>query len=283
MKLSSSFSLTFVLALFGSANGQPTVKAVLDTALNLAMLLFKPATTGIEIISASTEGSSEQFGKFSKTTNVFPGLANTGIVLSSGDVTTVSVGNDDNGIDLDGIGDTDLESLLPNALTTDAAILEIAIKVPTAVTVTFSFVFASNEYPDDVTADVPDLFAFFLNGVNQAKINGSMVSVVTVHCGVDGLSTGPNCDQYVKNDDGNQYGTDIDGYTKTQTMTVLFPAGSHVVKLSVADADTKFGQNDDIKATRDAFVFMSFKAATVIPPIVPPKGMMMGMGMMGMR
>jgi hypothetical protein len=283
MKFSFSFALVFGLTLLDSANGQPTVTGTQATAGVMAPLLLNPAVSGMTITSATAAvGVPEQFGTYAKPNAVFPGLANSGIVLSSGDVTTVSIGNDDFGIGLYGAEDIGLESLLEGTYeTTDAASLVIAVNVPTAVSVTFSFVFATNDYPD--AFDSPDLFGFFVDGVNQAKINGSPVSVTTVNCGNLGTGAGPNCGQFIKNDDDIQFGTDIDGYTKTQTMTVLFTAGPHTIRIAIADADSSFPP-DDIFAFRDAFVFLSFKSAVVVtPPAMMGMGMGMGMAMMGMR
>jgi hypothetical protein len=286
MKLSVSFSLVFGLTLLDSTNGQPpTVTAVTDTIGAMAPLLLNPAATGMVIVSTTaTAGRSEQFGKYTKPDAVFPGLNKMGIVMSSGDVTTVSAGNDDRGFDFNGDEDAGLEALLEGDYETkDTAALVIAVNVPTAVYVTFSYVFASNEYSTNA-AEFPDLFGFYVDGVNQAKINGAAVSTATVNCGDSGHGVGPNCGQFVKNDDDQEFGTDIDGYTKTQTMTVLFPAGPHTIRIAIADADAEVNQQND--GFNDAFVFLSFKSAVVVvpPPVAPPKGMMgMGMGMMGMR
>jgi hypothetical protein len=285
MKFTFSFSLVFGLALLDSANGQ-IVQATTDVALNAATLLFKPVTTGIKIVSAILEsGFEDQLGRYFKPASVFPGLTNVGIILASGPVDHVEP-NNDSGHTYGTAPDEDLDKLLTGKYaTTDSASLVMLIEVPAAVTVTWTFVFGSNDYNSGV-AEFPDLFGFFVNGVNQAKIAGSAVSTSTVNCGTDGMSTGKNCDQLVLNDD-QEYGqnekfTSMNSYTKPQTMVVTLPAGTHSIKVAIADADTVFGANDDISAANDAFVLVGFKSAVVSAPVPVPVPQMMGMMMMGM-
>jgi hypothetical protein len=285
MKFTFSFSLVFGLALLDSANGQSTVQATTDVAMNVATLLFKPATTGIKIVNALLEsGFPDQLGRYFKAASVFPGLANAGIILASGPVDHVSPDND-SGHTYGSAPDEDLDKLLTGKYaTTDTASLLMSIDVPASVTVTWAFVFGSNDYNSGVT-EFPDLFGFFVNGVNQAKIAGSAVSTSTVNCGTDGASVGKNCDQLVLNDDttfsGNEKFTSMNSYTKVQTMTVTLPAGTHSIKVAIADADTVFGADDDISGQNDAFVLVGFKSAVVSAPVPQMMGMMgMGMGMM---
>jgi hypothetical protein len=280
MKFTFSFALVFGLAFLDSADGQ-TVTAQEDTPMNVATMLLKPSKTGMTILSAAASiGEEDQFGTYMKTSQIFPGLANRGAILSSGGVSNIEVGGSDDDANL--AGDEDLEKLLIGTYkTSDAASLVVTVLVTNPVTVTFSYVFGSNDYHGGFSR-YPDLFAFFLNGVNQAKVGGTAVSTSTVNCGETGDGVGPNCDQLVSNDDGPEVFTSMDAYTKTQTMVVAFPAGTHTIKLSVADADTQFGPNDDVDAEDDAYVLMSFKSAVITPPAPAPVAQMMGMGMMGM-
>jgi hypothetical protein len=285
MKFTFSFSVVFGLALLDSANGQ-TVTAAKDTPANLAALLLKPAKTGIQILSALVgDGEEGQFGQYKKVAQIFPGLANKGIILSSGKVSNVQVGGNDEAYD--GPGDEEMLNLVVgNYVTADAASLVISVLVPVPVTVTFSFVFGSNNYHADVS-NFPDLFAFFLNGVNQAKIGGTAVSAALINCGPEGTGIGPNCDQLVNNVDPDdpkaEVFTSMNAYTKTQTMSVLIPAGQHTIKIAIADAYTFIDEPDEFDAFDDAYVLMSFQSAVVAAPVPVPAMMGMApMAMMGM-
>jgi hypothetical protein len=274
------FSLVSI-SLLNAAHGQP-VTATGAGATAVAQLLFPPQS-GVLIQSATAGGQPEQVGVYTKDKSVFKGLASTGAILSSGNVANVAIGSDDSKA-FGGPGDAQLDLLLGgNYDTADAASLLIAIRVPVAVTITWRFVFGSNDYP--LFFGTPDLFGFFLNGVNVAMIGNDPISTYAVNCGPSGDGVGPNCKQYVKNDGLDEAGTGLNGYTLTQTLTLNLPIGDHTIKIAIADAE-EFA-DVPVSDTNDSMVLLSFRRAVQVPapvpvPVAPPKGKMMGdMMMMG--
>ena len=77
-------------------------------------------------------------------------------------------------------GDADLDALIPGFWTFDACILEFDF-VPQSPTVSLKYVFSSEEYNEFVDSEFNDVFGFFVDGVNCAKINGSSTAINNVN------------------------------------------------------------------------------------------------------
>ena len=140
----------------------------------------------------------------------------TGVVLSSGDVATlpISSGNDTGATTpLSTAGDPLLDAIEAafGFSTNDAAVLKFDF-VPTGNKVQFLYRFGSTEYNYYVNTAFDDVFAFFVNGANQAFVPGTTtpVSVNNVNCGQSqpdgptsigspGTSPVSNCAQFVNN------------------------------------------------------------------------------------
>ena len=94
---------------------------------------------------------------------------NAGLLLSSGNIQDAVGPNDNSGTTtfLGLPGDTDLDGLLSAGtvptVSYDAAVLEMDI-VSTEPTVTFQYVFGSEEYLEYVNSSFNDIFAFFISG-----------------------------------------------------------------------------------------------------------------------
>src|SRR5262249_48797923 len=173
-----------------------------------------------------------------------------GIILSSGhavDVVgpnkTTSTGADtsvDNGLP----GDTDLTAL-SGTQTFNATTLSFDF-IPQGSTLTFSYVFSSEEYNFYVDKNFNDSFGFFLNGQNVALIPGTNtpVSIHTVN-----LNT--NSQFFINNDSApGPVDTEMNGLTTVLTVTAsVNPGVVNHIKLGVADAsDTLFDSNVFIQA-----------------------------------
>ncbi len=129
--------------------------------------IFLAGVDGQAISSIEFHGDYKSVGRF--TGGFFLGFSTPeGIVMTSGhagDVDEANICNSDananvnnNGVE----GDPDLYKAASNTASHDGCIIEFNFK-PTADTVRFSYVFASEEYHDYVTASFNDVFGFFLS------------------------------------------------------------------------------------------------------------------------
>ena len=164
-----------------------------------------------------------------------------GIILSSGDIRNVIGPNvlDNAGINNKTSGDSDLTNL-SGFPTHDAAVLEFDF-VPQTSSIKFNYVFASDEYNEFVHTDFNDVFAFYVNGVNCAMVDGDPVSINTVNNGNPYNTPPQNNSQYYINNDlddgGADINTEMDGLTIVLTCEALVNANqTNHVKLAIADA-----------------------------------------------
>jgi len=105
--------------------------------------------------------------------------------------------------------------------TNDAAVLEFDF-VPTQSTISFQYVFASEEYNEYVD-QYNDVFGFFVNSQNIALIPGSSDPVT-----INNVNNGDNPQYYRDNDYGDfsqntPYPTQFDGFTSVLQATLTTP------------------------------------------------------------
>lgn len=134
--------------------------------------------------------------------------------------------------DLGEPGDSDLDALVAPDTTNDAAVLEFDF-VPDATSVTFSYVFGSEEYEEYVDAGVNDVFAFYVNGTNYATVDGSDGQDIFVS--IDTINHQVNTQYYRSNTEG-QYNTELDGFTVVLGFEAPVNQGeTNHIKLAIAD------------------------------------------------
>jgi gliding motility-associated-like protein len=124
---------------------------------------------GVSASNISFTGDPNQIGQFNGVNSTIGMSA--GIVIASGDVNTIPTPNPSTAYS--GAGDPDLLTIAQSVTTNpdagfitstnDAAILEFDF-VPQGDTVSFNFVFASEEYLTYVNTSYNDVFGFFLSG-----------------------------------------------------------------------------------------------------------------------
>jgi gliding motility-associated-like protein len=186
-----------------------------------------------------------------------------GIILSSGNVVDATGPNDSggSGADLSNPGDLDLDDLSLFG-TFDAAVLEFDF-IPQGDSLSFNFVFGSEEYPEYANDVFNDVFGFFLAGpgivgpysspgafpggsANIAIIPGTTIPVAINNINNGNANTGPceNCAFYVDNGDGATAPFDTDDqYIQYDGLTVPMTAMAEVecgetyhIKIVLADA-----------------------------------------------
>ena len=246
-----------------------------DTGFNITNLVNSGITPtqlaqslvgeGVTISNVKYTGADVAAGTFSSEANII-GFTD-GIILSTGSVRSIIGPNCDSGITAENntAGDPDLDVILgaPENFSQDAAVLEFDF-VPKSSTITFSYVFASDEY-NEFVGQFNDVFAFFVNGNNIALLPGvtppTPVSINTVNEGANS--------QFFRNNDDQAptpIDTEMDGLTTVLTATAQVTANqTNHIKLAIADAnDTDVDSNVFIQAG-------SFSSGTVqlTPTSVP--------------
>ena len=240
------------------------------TAAQLAGALVGP---GVTVSNVQFTGAPSAAGAFAGG-GTGPGATigfEEGVLLSSGDVSNVVGPNT-----LDGIttaqgqpGDTDLDALLPQDQTSeDASVLTFDF-VPDASSISFRYVFSSDEYNEFVGSSFNDVFGFFVNGSNCAVIGESPVSVNTINGGNPFGNTDPqqgtvaSHPELFRNNDPSDLDpppidTEMDGLTTILACVAAVEAnGPNTMKLAIADV------GDDIL---DSDVFIEAGSLTTEPP-----------------
>jgi outer membrane protein OmpA-like peptidoglycan-associated protein len=143
----------------------------------------------------------------------------------------------------------DIEKYLGgNQKTFDAVVIEMDI-VPTADSLSFNYVFGSEEYDEFVGSTFNDAFAFFISGkgvegqVNLAVVPGTKdaVSVNSINGGSNSTyrSAASHPAYYVSNVDGN-LGIEYDGLTRLMEIRqAVTPYETYHLKLAIADVGDK--------------------------------------------
>jgi hypothetical protein len=156
-------------------------------------------------------------------------------------------------------GDADLTAL-SGFPTNDAVVLAFDF-VPDDAEVFFNYVFASDEYNEYVNTTYNDVFAFYVNGVNCALVDGDPVGINSINNGNPSGDTTPSHPElYINNDlddGGGAIDTEMDGLTQVLTCSAAVePDEVNTLKLAIADASD--GQ-------LDSAVFVEAGSLTTIP------------------
>lgn len=224
------------------------------TPLYLARVL---AGSGVEISNVSYSGAAAAAGMFSGGTDIIG--FESGIVLGTGRIGSVKGPNkvvdatSENGTPGDSLLDILAGSGNP---TVDAAVLSFDF-VPRGSTITFQYVFASEEYNEYVNTGYNDVFAFYVNGENCAVVGEPAlpVSINTINNGNPfGIPPVSHPELYRNNDIDSNGGatidTEMDGLTTVLTCTArVRPGVKNHVRLAIADAgDPAYDSNVFLRA-----------------------------------
>lgn len=130
-------------------------------------------------------------------------------------------------------GDADLDGLT-NAPTTDATALEFQF-TSLSDSVSFRYVFASEEYPEFVNAGKNDVFGFFISGPGiVGKKNIAFVPGTTTPVSIDNVNPNINSAFYVDNTGGQTI--QFDGFTTPMIASFrVIPCQTYTIKLAIAD------------------------------------------------
>lgn len=199
-----------------------------------------------------------------------------GIVFSTGNIRNIQGPNTraNTGSNLMGDGDPDLRQLVDDQVINDAVGIQFDF-VPTADTVRFRYVFASEEYCEWVGDNFNDVFGFFISGpgINGPFTNGAEnialipgtnepVAINNVNRNLNsqyyfdntpegqpqGAGDAANCGDLLDSDGVAIELIEFDGYTAVfEAVAVVIPCETYTIKMVIGDA---------IDANYDSAVFL---------------------------
>ncbi len=174
-----------------------------------------------------------EFGVGSFTNGLVDGLGiNSGVIVSTGDIQNAVGPNIDPSAGLDNaqLGLAALDPLVAPQVTADAATLDFFLVPPANVsTITFKFVFASDEYAG-AALGFNDVFGVFVDGQNVALVPGTTnpVSINTLN--------GTATPLLFNNNSTGLFGTQYNGFSTVLTATAtVTPGAAHQIRLAIAD------------------------------------------------
>lgn len=205
---------------------------------------------GVAASNITFIGYNNAIGKFSVT-----GAPNTlgldsGLVLTTGSVLNTDINgpgphgpnnSGSSGFSNTGGADADLNLLGGGTGSFNAAILEFDF-VPSSDTVSFDFVFGSEEYMEFVDAGVSDAFGFFLSGpgiagpYSNSAINIALVPGTNTPITIDSLNAGDNGAYYVDNETPPGNLLQYDGHTTVLTAIGAVQCNQlYHIKIAICD------------------------------------------------
>jgi hypothetical protein len=221
------------------------------TPADLANQLVGAGNVALPPLSAPVFTGSP-FGAGTFTNGLVDGLSiSNGVILSTGDIFNAVGPNVDPSAGLDNaqVGSPALDLLVTPQITVDASTLEFNFTPPPNVTsVTFKYVFASEEYPENVATGFNDVFGLFIDGQNVALIPGTTTPIF-----INSLNA-TAAPSLFNNNFAATFGTQFDGFSTVLTATIpVTPGTPRLVTLAIADGTDRLG---------DSAVFVAPIAAT---------------------
>jgi uncharacterized repeat protein (TIGR01451 family)/CSLREA domain-containing protein len=208
--------------------------AGLNFASTAELLAQSLVGSGVTISNVTLTGSPLGIGAFAGGRGAGLGIEK-GIVLSSGDVDTLYGPNDSPSTTtaLGVPGDASLNALIPGSKTQDATVLELDF-ITNSDTLSFLYVFGSEEYNDSVGEKFNDVFGFFVDGINIAVINRN------TPVAINNINLDMNADLFRNNEPSlgtSPFDTELDGFTAVlRAVATITPNVTHHLKLAIADA-----------------------------------------------
>jgi gliding motility-associated-like protein len=228
-----------------------TLTAQITTTVNptIAQMQAVLQGNGVTITGLTITCPQGAYAMFGNGAAALGGGLNSGILLTTGTAANVAgpptVFNDVNNSSAGG-GGSALGDALSGGTTYDGCYINFMI-TPNCSTLSISYVFASEEYPEYSVGSINDVFGFVISGpnpaggtYNQANIavlpatttSSNVVSIQNVNNGTAGAGPCVNCNYYVNNPPGLVY----DGATTVLTAsTSVTPCQTYTMTIGVWD------------------------------------------------
>ena len=159
----------------------------------------------IKVQNIKYKGARRSLGYFEYANKSFP--IGQGLLLSTGDVELAKGPNNksNTGQSVDRKGDKDLDNIKGAGITFDATSLEFDF-IPASDSISFQYVFGSEEYPEYVGSRYNDKFAFFLSGpAIKGKINLAVLPDNGGPVSINNINYWRNDNYYIDNSYYNDY------------------------------------------------------------------------------
>ncbi len=211
------------------------------TAAQMANAIFG---NGVNVTGASYTGASYASAIYSNG-QLAPGVApsNTGVILSTGRAAdfTNSGGQSNQSAststNTSGPNNVAQFNALAGTNTYDASYLDVDF-IPTGNVMTIQFVFSSEEYPEYSSSVYNDVVGVWINGSHVP------LSVSSSPTAVGSVNQNNNINLFHDNT-GDQFNTEMDGFTVTMTLTIpVNPGVVNSIRIGIADvSDSNYDSN----------------------------------------
>lgn len=194
----------FVIAMFAAQAGSAQI--TFDSTLTAQQLVDHfTSEQGVRVGNVVYSGPHESIGYFKCEGNILG--VESGIFLSTGKITDASGPNNSPWTTKSFTpakskerpkGDRDLNRI-SKSVTYDVALLEFDF-IPFNNRISFSYVFASEEYPEYVGSRYNDVFAFIIDGDKIHRLNLAVIPKTTLPVTVNNINAKENKEFYIDND-----------------------------------------------------------------------------------
>jgi hypothetical protein len=208
---------------------------------------------GVEVQSASYTGDVDSAGIYSDADLIMPGVgpSDSGVILSTGEVEDFTNASGEfnqsarTSTNTSGPNNNALFNAGANARTSDAAYLDVDF-IPDSDTMTMTFVFSSEEYPEFQNSIYQDFFGIWVNGSQTPLTPPDRVSLDVGDGEVDpgNINTSNNINMFVSNTN-DEFNTEMDGFTLTMSVTMnVVPGEVNSIRIGIADvSDNQYDSN----------------------------------------
>jgi gliding motility-associated-like protein len=137
--------------------------------------------------------------------------------------------------------DPNLQTLIPGYTINDASVLQFDF-IPLSDTISFRYVFGSEEYPEWVGSSFNDVFGFFVSGPNPlggnyTNLNIARIPGTSLPVTIDNVNIGSYSQYYVNNEGIGGMTIVYDGFTTVLTAwCVVVPCVQYHIKIAIGDA-----------------------------------------------
>ncbi|WP_371225202.1 Hint domain-containing protein [Roseovarius sp. 2305UL8-3] len=203
------------------------------TANEMAEAIFGD---GVTVVSATYTGDNDSSGIYTNGDSIAPGVtpSDTGVMFSTGDLRGFTNNSSQSNIrtntttNSSGPNNDPLFNAAAGTNTFDASYLDVDF-IPTGDVMTMQFVFSSEEFPEFASGAYQDFVGVW--------VNGQFVELSAGDGDIDpnNLNGGSNSNLFVDNT-GDQFNTEMDGFTLTLTLTIpVNPGVLNSIRIGIAD------------------------------------------------